>query len=404
MRSAIYAVVMGVLPTVALAKPPIFTEATYEEAVKTALEQNKLLVVHASATWSTPCQRLDATTWNDAKLSAWMWKNAEAVQFDVDGYAHIADALKIEAMPTIIAFKDGKEVERIIGYRNADEMLRWLEGVKRGEREADSILKQLTGPAADDFNTRYRVAQQLIRAGHFSHATDQLLWLWRHMAADPALHARQREWLRADLEQLLERYEPGRQRFKQTRDATQKFLRGGAGSWDRLVDWMVLNEILQETERTLEWFDGARRLPGAAGTFAQLEPQLEKVLVMHERWADLSLVYGDPVEAVKRHRKLLPATPTSAHVKGFHERCALIYVSTLASKRYDAANEVVVATVKMLNDRKAGAKLVQWAVEAGYVHPSQLRVLDEAQLAGADVDPIRMQLQGRLRQASVETP
>ena len=38
----------------------------------------------------------------------------------------MSEALKIEAMPTVIVFKDGQELRRNVGYLNAEQLLAWL--------------------------------------------------------------------------------------------------------------------------------------------------------------------------------------------------------------------------------------------------------------------------------------
>ena len=40
--------------------------------------------------------------------------------------------LEIRAMPTIIAFKDGQEKDRVVGYRDPRGLLDWLRGLERG--------------------------------------------------------------------------------------------------------------------------------------------------------------------------------------------------------------------------------------------------------------------------------
>ena len=97
--------------------PPVFDKRPYAEAGKTAEAQNKWFIVKATAVWCLPCKQMDRTTWRDEKVVKWLGKNAIAVAVDVGEEKKIAAELSIEAMPTMIAFRDGKEFDRVVGYK-----------------------------------------------------------------------------------------------------------------------------------------------------------------------------------------------------------------------------------------------------------------------------------------------
>jgi thiol:disulfide interchange protein len=98
----------------------------FDEALAKARSDNKLLVVDAMATWCGPCKMMDRDSWSNPDVQAWMNEHAVFAQVDVDQHVETAKKLKIEAMPTIIVFKDGQETGRVVGYRNASQLLSWL--------------------------------------------------------------------------------------------------------------------------------------------------------------------------------------------------------------------------------------------------------------------------------------
>ena len=120
--------VIFLLPVVVLgiffanAKPQVFSELSLAKAV----EQGKILLVDATADWCQPCQVMERTTWVDPEVISWIKLNAIAIQVDVDRQKVEAQELRIEAMPTIILFKDGIELARTEGYRDAAGLLAWL--------------------------------------------------------------------------------------------------------------------------------------------------------------------------------------------------------------------------------------------------------------------------------------
>ncbi len=115
--------------------PPVFDKRPYAEAKKAAEDEKKWFIVKGTAVWCGPCKDMDKTTWRDDKVVKWLEKNAIVVALDVDKEKKLAEGLGIEAMPTMIAFKDdGKEFARVVGYKSPEAMLAWLDGVAKGER------------------------------------------------------------------------------------------------------------------------------------------------------------------------------------------------------------------------------------------------------------------------------
>ena len=114
------------------AAPKVFSTLPYEQAQSLARTDHKLLLVDATATWCGPCQKMEQTTWRDEQVAAWLAAHAVAVQVDVDAQGELARQLGIEAMPTLIVFRDGSEVVRRMGYLAPDELLAWLEPLAAG--------------------------------------------------------------------------------------------------------------------------------------------------------------------------------------------------------------------------------------------------------------------------------
>lgn len=117
-------VVLGLF--VSREKPQVFSDLAFAEAEIKAAQQDKFLLVDVTAVWCKPCQVMEATTWVDPEVVAWISLNAITIQVDVDKQREVARQLEIQAMPTVIVFKDGKEINRIVGYQDAAQLLNWL--------------------------------------------------------------------------------------------------------------------------------------------------------------------------------------------------------------------------------------------------------------------------------------
>jgi thioredoxin 1 len=118
--------------------PPVFDKRPYAGAKKAAEDANKWFIVKATAVWCAPCKMMDRTTWRDEKVVKWFEANGIVVALDVDAQQKLAEDLAIQAMPTMIAFKEGKEFDRIVGYKSAADFLGWLDGIARGEKSAST--------------------------------------------------------------------------------------------------------------------------------------------------------------------------------------------------------------------------------------------------------------------------
>ena len=113
-------------PVAAGSHGPLFQSISFDEARAASERNQNYLLVDATASWCPPCKMMEKDTWPDPRIAEWVAKRGSAIQVDVDADRPAATALKIQAMPTMILFKDGKEVARVMGYKDADGMLAWL--------------------------------------------------------------------------------------------------------------------------------------------------------------------------------------------------------------------------------------------------------------------------------------
>lgn len=87
----------------------------FEEEVTKA---SKPVVVDFWASWCGPCQMLSPIIDN---LAAEYEGKLKFCKVNVDEEAELAAANAIVSIPTIIIFKNGKVVERLVGARSQDE-------------------------------------------------------------------------------------------------------------------------------------------------------------------------------------------------------------------------------------------------------------------------------------------
>ena len=89
----------------------------------TAVDQSKLAVVDFNATWCGPCKMLAPVL---AELSEEM-TDVDFFGLDVDQNPVPSVTYGTHSVPTLILFKDGLEVDRLIGFTPKNELVRWIE-------------------------------------------------------------------------------------------------------------------------------------------------------------------------------------------------------------------------------------------------------------------------------------
>jgi len=109
----------------------VFRSATFEEAKAEAQAKGVWLIVAVTAASDEPAQLMDRTAWRHQRVAEWIASNAIAVRLDADARGDLAARLRIDSVPTVLAFKNGKEKDRIAGFLESTRLLMWLLSLDR---------------------------------------------------------------------------------------------------------------------------------------------------------------------------------------------------------------------------------------------------------------------------------
>ena len=88
----------------------ILNNSQFYDKVRTS---NKLVVMDFFATWCGPCKMLTPIF---ESLSKEMSDKVDFAKIDIDRSLEVAQEYEIVSVPTMIIFKNGKEVQRIVGF------------------------------------------------------------------------------------------------------------------------------------------------------------------------------------------------------------------------------------------------------------------------------------------------
>lgn len=366
------------------AVPPVFTQKPYEEAKALAKKQGKWFIVKATAEWCPPCKQMDKTTWIDAKVVAWVEKNAVAVQLDVDKEPKLAETLKIQAMPTMVAFNPaGAEFDRVVGYRSGADLLGWLDGAVAGKKSIDAVRKKAAGARGEDaLKAGYELAQKLLEDREFAKALDEFLTLWEDMRGTSFTGVRG-SFMVGQLVTLVDQHKPAKERFTAMRDKLGAKVKVVGVSRDDLDDWIILNEVLSDEDATIAWFEAVKADKARKQEIDSVGFRIEHLLEQRERWADLGALLTDPVgrfqqsvEMMEMARKVRPEAARNefideANAGYLRDQASMLYAACLAANREADALAVAKAAIKYEDKPQMRLALVLRAIKAKQARPDQ---------------------------------
>ena len=93
---------------------------TKDNFEKEVLKSDIPVLLDFFATWCVPCRMLapilaEIAEENEGKI--------KVGKVDVDEEGELAGAFRVESIPTIVAFKDGKAINMAVGYRKKEDLL-----------------------------------------------------------------------------------------------------------------------------------------------------------------------------------------------------------------------------------------------------------------------------------------
>lgn len=103
-----------------MSKPVTITDSTFDEEV---VKSGAPVLVDFWAEWCQPCKRMAPIL---DEVAAEQADKMKVAKLDVDANPDSALRFEVMSIPTLILFRDGKPVERLVGYVPKGQLLQKL--------------------------------------------------------------------------------------------------------------------------------------------------------------------------------------------------------------------------------------------------------------------------------------
>ncbi|HYM19697.1 MAG TPA: thioredoxin family protein [Candidatus Kapabacteria bacterium] len=106
-----------------------FKNVSFQEALKLAAKQNKIVMVDYYTSWCGWCKRLDRDVYSQDNVGGFADSNIISIKLDAENGegVELARSARIQGYPTVIFYNaNGKEIHRQVGYQKPLDFLATL--------------------------------------------------------------------------------------------------------------------------------------------------------------------------------------------------------------------------------------------------------------------------------------
>jgi len=236
-----------------------FHDLAFEQAAERAAAENKLVFVDFFTTWCVPCKEMDATTFQDSEVAAWLAEHTVALKVDAEANETneaLAKRFGVRSFPNYVFIAPDGKMDRIAGKRSPEQFMAVAESVLRGEDPLDRARNALAAGDSDDPMLRSRLADAYVEMGRDEDALEEYLWCFdegeKHQES---YHGVRLSFLLSSIERLGRRHPPAREALVERRKVAEQRIVDGSAEYDDIAVYSRINEVFDDQEATLALYD-----------------------------------------------------------------------------------------------------------------------------------------------------
>ncbi len=261
-------------------------------------------------------------------------------------------------------------------------------------------------------------ARTLAKAGQLDEAATHYVWAWRQISKlGPEQVASRDMTMGRELTALAHDSQDAKKKLVELRDAAAEPVTGGSATPEQIREWVVLNTVVGEGERTLDWFDRQKKRSDAQASFRTIEWALVPMLERRNRWSDVLVVLGDPsarldegLQTIDKARKAKAkekggaaqstGDALDAAIEATRVTSVRTYAALLGSNQQPAAERFARGAIEADPGPAMKMGLVDAALRVGKAVTAHGAWLSEAEVAGADVTKLRQRWSDAMKVAA----
>ncbi|MCB9683319.1 MAG: hypothetical protein H6733_17775 [Alphaproteobacteria bacterium] len=308
----------------------------------------------------------DDDGWSSALVSGWLQGNPDTVVVAAPFRRDASDILVGDAFqPAVmaLAYKDGVQVDRVCGCQSGPDIAAWLGNIASGTTRGDAVAASLGDTVDGNTITRWLDVVQMHYCGNrLDDAFAVAKMLWEQVPPDATeLRATRLTRIVHDMGVLAAKDDAIREQVVALRDGLDAAKDSERAALD---DWVALNRILRDDDRTIAWFDTVKDDPAKKELTAAQAPNLFYMLAERGKWADAGRLVDDPIAWLAIWKQQT----------GGLETAAWGYAALLAADRAKDAAKLAKEILRVAPPSTA-CQLLAKSTEVGATDPSQKPVV-----------------------------
>lgn len=275
------------VPTFA-AEPAPFVSCSFDEAVARAEKEHKTVFIDFYASWCGPCRMLDQTTWKDPKVITLLSEKTIPLKVDTDADPQLSQRFRVESLPALVFLTaDGKELDRLEGYHDAEQFLRQAAEILSGKDAMTRAREKLKSEGENNPMARMEYARALLRMGKKEEALKEYLWCFDEGKSSPAFAGVRLSFLLSYIERLGRDYAPAVEALRERRDSRRTAVLSGRADPIAPAELESLNDALDDSADTLVVYDQLKREHPDSPLLQPFRQQVYDDLLKSRRYAEL---------------------------------------------------------------------------------------------------------------------